>query len=61
MRTNLQFKIQKLKLKKILKKKNPKRIRDLSGTHCGLQSGETVVEGAENGNHAVGDGLALSH
>ena len=33
--------------------------RDLSGTHGGLKSGETVVERAEDTDHVVGDGLAF--
>lgn len=32
---------------------------NLGGTHGGLEGGEAVVEGAENGDHVVGDGLAL--
>lgn len=32
---------------------------DLGGAHGGLEGGEAVVEGTENGDHAVGVGLAL--
>lgn len=32
---------------------------NLSGAHGGFESGEAVVEGAENGDHAVGDCLTL--
>lgn len=31
----------------------------LSGTHGGLECGETMIEGTENGDHVIGDGLAL--
>lgn len=30
----------------------------LSGTHCSFEGGEAVIEGTENGNHVIGDGLA---
>lgn len=33
--------------------------KHLSGTHGGFESGEAVVEGAENGDHTIRDGLAL--
>ena len=36
-----------------------KRKTYLSGAHGGFEGGETVVEGAENGDDAVADGLAL--
>lgn len=34
-------------------------MRCLSRTHGGFKGGEAVIEGAENGNHTVGDVLAL--
>lgn len=30
----------------------------LSGTHGGLEGGETMIEGTKNGDHVIGDGLA---
>lgn len=33
--------------------------KHLSRAHCGFESGETVVEGAKNGDHVLGDILAL--
>lgn len=38
---------------------NESKKGDLGGTHGGFEGGEAVVEGAENGDHAVGDGLAF--
>lgn len=32
---------------------------DLGGAHGSLEGGEAMIEGAEDGDHAVGDGLAL--
>lgn len=31
----------------------------LSGTHGGFKGGEAMIERAENGDHVIGDGLAL--
>jgi len=31
----------------------------LSWTHGGFECGETMIEGTENGDHVIGDGLAL--
>lgn len=36
-----------------------REIGDLNGPQGGLESGEVVVEGSENGDDAIGDYLAL--
>lgn len=41
------------------KKEKKDKTWDLSGTHGGFKSGETVVERAEDTDHVVGDGLAF--
>jgi hypothetical protein len=33
----------------------------LSRAHGSFEGGETVIKGAENGNHTIGDGLTLLH
>lgn len=44
---------------KILQAKQRSKKKHLSRPHCGFEGGETGVEGAKNGDHALGDILAL--
>lgn len=56
---NPKLKQQRAKQRSRQRARARERMVNLGGTHGGFEGGEAVVEGAENGDHVVGDGLAL--